>query len=157
MDSHGLPTLIGYAADGFPIYGPYGYKHADNSKSGLIELKTSFGLKEQKRVIPDIKANETKELVTTSSANTPLTENKNAKPICYYEYIDKLGDLDDYNGRFGVTPEYPNGTYYYVISNSYPFIPLALREEPDKTFRPRKQYKEPSSLQGAFYNWRFLK
>lgn len=152
-----LPTLIGYAADGFPIYGPYGFKHAEDSQSELIELKTSFRLRKQKKVTPSTEAGETDATATTSSAHTPLAQNKYAKSIREYEYIDRLGDLDDYNGRLGVTPEYPNGTYYYVISNSYPFIPLALREEPDKTFRPRKQYKEPRSLQGAFYNWRFLK
>ena len=27
------------------------------------------------------------------------------------EYISGLGDLDQYNGRTAVTPEYPNGTY----------------------------------------------
>lgn len=152
-----LPTLIGYAADGFPIYGPYGYKHAEDSKSELIELRTSFKLKKQKRVTPDNTTNETKNLGTASSADTPSTEKQKAKPIIEYEYIEKLGDLDDYNGRYGVTSEYPNGTYYYVISNSYPFIPLALREEPDKTFRPRKQYKEPRSLHDAFEGRRFLK
>lgn len=152
-----VPTLIGYAADGFPIYGPYGFKHAEDSQSELIELKTSFRLRKQKKVTPSTKAGETDTIATTSSADTPLTENKNAKLIGEYEYIDKLGDLDDYNGRFGVTPEYPNGTYYYVISNSYPFIPIALREEPDKTFRPRELRQEPRSLQGAFDNWRFLK
>ena len=30
-----------------------------------------------------------------------------------YEYIPGLGDLDSCNGQFGVTPEYPNGTYHY--------------------------------------------
>lgn len=152
-----LPTLIGYAADGFPIYGPHGFKRAEDSQSELIELKTSFRLRKQKKVTPSTKAGETDTIATTSSADTPLTENKNAKSLREYEYIDKLGDLDDYNGRFGVTAEYPNGTYYYVISNSYPFIPIALREEPDKTFRPRRQYKEPRSLHDSFEGRRFLK
>ena len=30
-----------------------------------------------------------------------------------YEYVEGLGDLDQYNGRFCVTPEYPNGVYAY--------------------------------------------
>ena len=157
MRQRKLPTLIGYAADGFPIYGPYGYKLAEDSKSGLIELRTSYKLKKRSRIPPDNKTNETKNLGTASSADTPSTEKQKAKPTIEYEYIEKLGDLDDYNGRSGVTSEYPNGTYYYVIRNSYPFIPLALREEPDKTFRPRKQYKEPRSLQDAFEGRRFLK
>lgn len=28
-----------------------------------------------------------------------------------YEFVENLGDLDRSNGRFVVTPEYPNGTY----------------------------------------------
>jgi hypothetical protein len=39
-----------------------------------------------------------------------------------------LGDLDQYNGRFVVTPEYPNGTYAYFTTIDaagaavYPYI-----------------------------------
>ena len=33
-----------------------------------------------------------------------------------YEYSRGLGDLDEHNGRFGVTPEYPNGTYAYFTT-----------------------------------------
>ena len=33
-----------------------------------------------------------------------------------YEYVEGLGDLDRYNGRFCVTPEYPNGTYCYFTT-----------------------------------------
>ena len=37
-----------------------------------------------------------------------------------YEYVEGLGDLDQCNGRFGVTPEFPNGIYYYVVSDDFP-------------------------------------
>src|SRR5437764_8688635 len=45
-----------------------------------------------------------------------------------YEYISGLGLLDQYNGRFTVTPDYPNGTYAYFATinasgnNAYPYI-----------------------------------
>ena len=136
------PTLIGYAADGYPIYGPYGYKQADNNKSALIELKTSFRVKENnpaesKDVTGGNSAGTSNNSITTaSSAPCPTNETKVTKPLLKYEYIDKLGDLDDYNGRFGVTPEYPDGTYYYVISNSFPYIPISFRGVPDQTFIP---------------------
>ena len=48
-----------------------------------------------------------------------------------------LGDLDECNGRSGVTPEFPNGTYYYVISNSFPFIGRCLQGTPSTDFRLR--------------------
>ena len=31
-----------------------------------------------------------------------------------WNYVDGLGDLDECNGRFGPTPEYPEGIYHYV-------------------------------------------
>ena len=145
------PTMIGYAADGYPIYGPCGYMQADNPKSALIELKTSFRIKESNTTenkdasgSPSAgTSNNT--VVTASSAPCPESETKGAKPLLKYEYIDKLGDLDDYNGRFGVTPEYPEGTYYYVISNSFPYIPISFRGMPDKTFIPPEKKPSPES------------
>jgi hypothetical protein len=51
-----------------------------------------------------------------------------------YEYVAGLGDLDECNGREGATPDYPNGTYYYVITTGYPYIPRQLRGTPDDSF-----------------------
>lgn len=31
-------------------------------------------------------------------------------------------DLDIYNGRYCVTPEFPNGTYAYFVTDSYPYV-----------------------------------
>ncbi|UCH65694.1 MAG: YHYH protein, partial [Ignavibacterium sp.] len=52
-----------------------------------------------------------------------------------FEYVSSLGDLDECNGRTGVTPEYPNGTYYYVISEDFPNIPRSLKGTPSQDFR----------------------
>ena len=51
-----------------------------------------------------------------------------------YEYVAGLGDLDECNGREGVTPEYPDGTYYYVVTENYPYLPRMLRGTPDASF-----------------------
>jgi YHYH protein len=37
-----------------------------------------------------------------------------------WEYAAGTGDLDECNGRVGVTPEFPNGTYHYYSTDSYP-------------------------------------
>ena len=37
--------LIGWAADGFPVYYAFGYKQAEDPKSGIAKLTTSFQLK----------------------------------------------------------------------------------------------------------------
>ncbi|CAN5459310.1 hypothetical protein BH11CYA1_BH11CYA1_00460 [soil metagenome] len=135
------PTLIGCAADGYPIYGPYGYKVADDNGSELVELKTSFRIKAVDSDISRIVGSSSTTKLSTksdtaSSANLTSNDSAETTPLVKYEFIEKLGDLDDYNGRFGVTPEYPHGTYYYVVSNSFPYIPIAFRGIPDKTFLP---------------------
>ena len=44
-----------------------------------------------------------------------------------YEYVEGLGDLDECNGRFGVTPEFPEGIYYYVVTDDFPFFTRCLK------------------------------
>lgn len=39
-----------------------------------------------------------------------------------YEYITSNSDLDEYKECFGVTPDYPDGTYYYVLTDNWPYI-----------------------------------
>ena len=46
-----------------------------------------------------------------------------------YIYEEGLGTLDEYNGKFAVTPEYPNGTYAYFMtedSSGNPVYPYAI-------------------------------
>src|SRR5688500_12531284 len=54
-----------------------------------------------------------------------------------YEYVAGHGDLDECNGRFGVTPEYPDGTYHYFVTENFPFIPRYFRGLPDESFKRR--------------------
>ena len=39
-----------------------------------------------------------------------------------WEYVEGFGDLDECNGRVGVTPEFPNGIYHYYATDTYPFM-----------------------------------
>ena len=43
------------------------------------------------------------------------------------EYVAGLGDLDECNGRVGVTPEFPNGIYHYLITDSFPYIQRCIK------------------------------
>ena len=53
-----------------------------------------------------------------------------------YEYVAAGAELDECGGRHGVTPEYPNGTYYYVLTDNWPWIPRCLKGEyVDNSFR----------------------
>jgi len=114
-------TLIGYAADGFPIYYNYGYAIANDSNSVVVELQPSYRLKTGERPGDGSSA--------PCGPYTGIYTND-------YEYVSGLGDLDECNGRSGVTPEYPGGTYYYVVTlDSYPYIPRGLLGTPSQDFR----------------------
>lgn len=96
-DAHS--PIIGWAYDGNPIYGPYGYSNNDGGR--IKALKSGYQLIEKQ--------------------NRP---NKILYPLGFfvedYEY-QNIGDLDEHNGRFCVTPEYPTGVYAYfcTINSNY--------------------------------------
>ncbi|MBL9187786.1 MAG: YHYH protein [Opitutaceae bacterium] len=129
--------LLGWVADGFPIYGPYGYANATDATSGVRRMIPGY----QKRD----GTNGTTNLAATGRTTLPawatraqnrgatLAANQtgpavNATHILGhyledYDYLGELGkvqgtdfDLDLYNGRFCVTPEFPGGTYAYFIT-----------------------------------------
>ena len=110
--------LLGYAADGFPIYGPHAPSDADDLDSELVEMKSGYRIKRGQR------------------PGGPGGR-YDGTFVADYEYVDGLGDLDECNGRKGVTPEYPEGTYYYVLTDTFPFIPRNFRGTPDRSFERR--------------------
>lgn len=117
--------LIGFAYDGFPIYGPYAYKNADGT-GGIIRMKSSYQLR-----------NVTVRNTSPTGASVTAGPAINATyPLGYfredYEYIATSAStpdyLDEHNGRFCVTPEYPAGTYAYFATvdanwnSAYPYV-----------------------------------
>ena len=110
------PVLIGYAADGFPMYAPFGYRDANNNKSAMTKLRSSYRLKGGTRP-------------------SGPGERYDGSFVQDYEYVPRLGDLDQCNGRFGVTSEYPKGIYHYVVTDSFPFIPREWKGTPDESFQ----------------------
>lgn len=136
----GAPLLIGYAADGFPIYGPYGYSDADDATSNLEELHSSYQLKQGERPsdAPD------------GSYDGTFTAD--------FQYVAGTGDLDQCNGRTGVTAEYPDGTYYYVLTEDFPFVPRCLWGDVDSSFDTKRGGQEragaPSGHQGPQFAMR---
>jgi hypothetical protein len=110
--------LIGWAADGFPIYDFHGYAKPDDATSGLKELHSSWRLKKGERPGGDAGPGGTYDGTYTED----------------YEYVAGSGDLDECNGRTGVTPEFPKGTYYYVVTAEFPFVTRALKGERDPSF-----------------------
>lgn len=110
---------VGWAADGFPIYDHHGYSKADDATSALTELRSSYRVRKGMRPgLPDGPGGAYDGVYTQD-----------------YEYVDGAGDLDECNGRFGVTPEFPEGTYYYVVTGEFPFISRMFRGTPDESFK----------------------
>jgi hypothetical protein len=119
VDETGQSTdmiLGGYAADGFPIYLRFGYVNPDDAASGLVAMQGSW------EVLPG-----TRQSGPGGSYDGTFRED--------WEYVSGTGDLDECNGRFGVTPEYPEGTYHYFLTDDYPFIPRCVLGTPDASFR----------------------
>ncbi|MDA9004098.1 YHYH protein [bacterium] len=105
-------TLIGWAADGFPIYARYGYSDPMNKKSKIVNLSGSY------------------QLVTEVPDNRPSVDLYHMGTFTQdWEYVEGLGDLDECNGRFGVTPEFPNGIFHYYTTDDYPFIQRCVSGE----------------------------
>ena len=121
IDGTSHSPILGYAADGFPIYYKYLYIDGNNSNSGISTFQSSFALKSGNRPGDGITA-------PNGTYNGTYIED--------YEYIAALSELDECGVRFAKTPEYPNGTYYYVLTDNWPYIPRCLRGEfVDNSFR----------------------
>lgn len=103
-------TLVAWAADGFPIYANLGYSTAGDSSSSLKEMKGSY------RVRSSVDA------TRPSTSNFPM-----GHFVQDWEYVAGSGDLDECNGRSGVTPEFPHGIYHYYITKTYPFIQRCVK------------------------------
>ncbi|MBK7966195.1 MAG: YHYH protein [Bacteroidetes bacterium] len=125
IDSTTHSPLIGFAYDGFPIYGAYGYQNV-NGTGPIVRIKSSYQLR-----------NITTR--TTSPTGASVTAGpvvSTTYPLGYfredYEYIPTSVStpdfLDEHNGRFCVTPEYPNGIYCYFATvdanwnSAYPYV-----------------------------------
>ena len=102
--------IIGWAFDGNPIYGPYGYSDPTNQSSEIAKLNSSYKLK------TNLVYNDITNPYPSRTAGPLLTEEPAGTFIEDYEYVFGLGDLDQYNGRFCKTPDYPNGRYCYFVS-----------------------------------------
>lgn len=105
--------ILGYAYDGNPIYGPYGFENPLDTSSSVIRMSTSY------KIDPNYENRPGTSLYPIGS----LVED--------YKYQHRLGTLDENNGRFCVTPDYPNGVYAYFITvddSDLPTFPYILGE-----------------------------
>jgi hypothetical protein len=176
--TNGHSKLIGFAADGYPIYGPYGYSNPVNSYSNITAMVSGYSVRDNginrpqgititytgRELGNDIELSSSTFVnvqvgmkitspalstsiefivlakstidnyitlsapVNLSAFQTDLTASYPAGFFIedYYYDRSKTSNLDVHNGRYCVTPEYPNGTYAYfatgVIEPEYPYI-----------------------------------
>lgn len=124
LDSTKHSPLIGFAYDGFPIYGAYGYKNADGT-GGIVRIKSSYSL----RNITDRTKYANGNTVTAGPAvNATYPLGYFREDYQYNTTSTSTPDyLDEHNGRFCVTPEYPKGIYCYFATvdknwnSAYPY------------------------------------
>jgi hypothetical protein len=124
-DKEGM-ILVGWASDGFPVYARNGYTEANNSTSEIIKLKSSYKLKS----IPDSGRPDTVTVLNGGMGQATTYPNTKIEMGAFtqdFEYIEGFGDLDECNGREGVTPEFPEGIYYYVVTDDFPFFSRCLK------------------------------
>lgn len=87
--------IIGWAYDGHPIYGPYGYA---SPSGGAV-----------KRMISGY------EVSVNTTNRPPLSQYSDGFFVEDFTFR-ATGDLDKNNGRYCVTPDYPKGTYAYFMT-----------------------------------------
>jgi hypothetical protein len=130
--SHG--PLIGFAADGFPIYGAYGYTDPMDATTPIKRMTSSYQLRSitARTTLPDGTAAvgpTLTEMVQIMGPGQPTIQAILGAYLEDFEYVSGLGDLDENNGRFCKTPEYPNGIYCYfatIDANNKPVYPYLL-------------------------------
>ena len=117
----GHSKIVGLSYDGYPIYGPYGYVNK-NEKSEIILISSSYRLRN------DVSENR----LNLIKSNDEIPQSFKIGSLVYdYIYENGFGDLDECNGRFCITPEFPYGTYAYfltfreenqILTPQYPYI-----------------------------------
>jgi hypothetical protein len=124
LDDQNHSPIIGYAFDGFPIYGSYAYENTDGTGE-IKRMETSYKIRDisERNSLPDGSILSPNEYGPDVSYQDPL-----GNYLEDYEYVDGYGHLNEFNGRFCVTPEYLEGTFAYFVTISeqglpqYPYV-----------------------------------
>jgi YHYH protein len=109
-DANPKMVLVGWASDGFPVYARWCYSNALDATSSLKKCTGSF--------VKDTVADAGRPSAALVPLGTFLSD---------WTYSPGSGDLDDCNGRTGVTPEFPNGIYHYMATDSYPYMSRCVK------------------------------
>ena len=143
--------ILAWAADGLPVYGPYGYSSPMDAGSGLRRMVSGFALRNGSNGTTSITVREVLPLWAQRVQNrTTLATNQHGPAVNatyllghYIEDFDYRGDLgqtqgvdfdlNEQNVRFCVTPEFPSGTWAY-------FTPINSDNTPAFPYTTGRQY-----------------
>lgn len=125
--------IIGWAYDGNPIYGPYGYSNANNVQSGVRIINSGY------------------ELDSTNIFDRPSS----FSPGFFIEdfVYSNNGDLDYHNGRFCKTPDFPNGVYAYFCGVTTSLLSNTL--EPQYPYFVGNTFKSDFILENSYLDQSF--
>lgn len=159
-ESAATPTthspILAWAADGLPVYGPYGYSDPTNAASGVRRMISGYTKRDGtngttaitvRQVLPLWAQRVQGRTTLTSSQYGPAVNTTYALGhyIEDFDYRGDLGqtqttgatvrdfDLNEYNVRFCVTPEFPSGTWAY-------FTPINADGTPQYPYTTGRQY-----------------
>ena len=124
--------ILGWAADGLPVYGPYGYSDPNLATSGVRRMVSGFVLRNGNYNTTNLTSTGRTTLPawaariqTVAYKNGPAV-NANFALGHFIEDFDYLGDqgytlgvhfdLNEQNVRYCVTPEFPNKTWAYFTT-----------------------------------------
>lgn len=129
--------IIGWMQDGYPLYGPYGFADAKDPKSGVRRMVSGYVLRDGANGADDLRLTGRRKLPAWEAREldrpAALEENETGPAVNVnyplghyledYAYLGDLAtapgrrwDLDEFNGRWCVTPEFPQGTYAYFTA-----------------------------------------
>jgi hypothetical protein len=145
--------ILGWVRDGYPVYGPYGCSIATNPASGVRRMISGFQLRNGQNGTDNLTATARTNIPSWAARMYGVSTNQTGPSVSgsyplgrYMEDNAYLGDLsnpltgtnyqqgvdfdlNEYNTRWCVTPEYPAGTWVYFVcisSNGAPVFPYNI-------------------------------
>jgi hypothetical protein len=138
--------ILAWTADGSPLYGPYGYSNATNAGGAIRRMVSGYVIRNGQYGTSNLTANGRTTIPQWAARLFNVSPNQTGPGVSasyplgrYMEDNDYLGDhgytqsvdfdLDEYNGRWCVTPEFPDGVYAYFVaisSNAVPVFPYNI-------------------------------
>lgn len=142
--------ILGWMDDGYPVYGPYGYSDPMNPNSGVRRMVSGFVLRNGENGADNLSETGRRTLPAWDARDLNRSADlqdyeigpdvSDRYPLGHYledyVYLGDLGktqgkdfDLDECNGRWCVTPEFPRGTFAYfttIDANGRPVYPYIM-------------------------------